>query len=98
MEPLLVALAVPAVLAIALFFKTRRKPETLMPLEEVIRSADAMHQYGHDEQAIFLLQEYAHVYRDNIQLRDKIMQLEKNCQHQRKLHRQPSSRGPTRAL
>lgn len=98
MEPLLVALAIPAVLVIALFFKTRRKSESVMPLEEVMRSADAMHQYGHDEQAIFLLQEYAHVYRDSIQLRDKIVQLEKNCQHQRKHQRPASSHRRTRAL
>lgn len=76
MELLLIALTVLLITAIALFVMARHAPTDLLPPDQVLRNAEAMHLYDHDDQAIFLLQEYIHHYPDNPSLREKLIQLE----------------------
>jgi len=51
-----------------------------LPEEEVLRSVDAMHKYGHDQEAICLLQEYSNHYPNSEPLREKLRQYEGFCQ------------------
>ena len=83
MELLLIALTALLIAAVALFVMTRRAPTDLLPPDQVLRNADAMHLYDHDDQAIFLLQEYIHHYPDNLPLREKLIQLETGCRSRR---------------
>jgi hypothetical protein len=84
---LLVAIMVVIVLALTLR-STRHERHYHLPEEEVLRSVDAMHQYGHDQEAIWLLQEYSGHYPDSEVLREKLKQYETICQQSHRLHGQ----------
>lgn len=57
-----------------------------LPEEEVLRSVDAMHKYGHDQEAICLLQEYSNRYPNSELLRERLRQHEIVCQQSHRLH------------
>ena len=62
-----------------------------LPEEELLRSVDAMHKFGHDQEAISLLQEYSNYYPNSQPVRDKLQQYEIICQKSHRLHSRPRS-------
>ncbi|MBQ0753905.1 MAG: hypothetical protein KBT87_06110 [Gammaproteobacteria bacterium] len=87
----LIAIIVIAVLGLTLH-TTQRERHYHLPEEEVLRSVDAMHKYGHDQEAVYLLLEYSSYYPNSEPLREKLRQSEMLCQQSYRLHGHPKAR------
>lgn len=86
MEFLLLFAAIVVVVLGLTQLSARREQHYHLPEEEVLRSVDAMHKYGHDQEAIRLLQEYSGHYPKSEALREKLRQHEMVCQKHHRLH------------
>ena len=84
MELVFIVLGIIAVFAFLVFFLRPKADQPSLTPAEVIRNAEAMHQYGHDEQAIFMLQEYSNRFPQDPSLREKLIQIDASHQQKRK--------------
>lgn len=88
---LLAAIFIIAVLGLTLQ-SARHEKRYHLPEEELLRSVDAMHKYGHDQEAVCLLQEYSNYYPNSVPVREKLQQYEIFCQKNHSLHSRPKGR------
>lgn len=84
MEFVFIVLGIIAIFVFLVFFLRPKADLPSLTPTEVIRNAEAMHQYDHDEQAIFLLQEYSSRFPQDRSLREKLIQIEASHQKKRK--------------